>query len=272
MNSTAPEKEESSDSTTPVISIRNLSKSFNKKDFILNDLNLNIPKGKITIIIGFSGTGKSVLLKLIFRLIKPSSGKIEVFSKDIWNLNKTEFLEYRHGLGVLFQSGGLFDDMTVLENICFPLQESYKQRGIRLKGMNQFYILEKAKEKLKQLNLSEKDYDKYPEDLSGGMRKRVALARALTLNPEILFYDEPTTGLDPILTEMVNQLIKTTHSRVKDRTSVVISHDMTSTFQIGDFIVMLDKGKVVFSGKKEDFFHSDIELVRQFVQTGLRKT
>ncbi len=111
------------------ISIRDLKKSFNNKDFILDNLNLDIPKGKITIIIGFSGTGKSVLLKLILRLIKPSSGSIKVFSKDIWKLSEGELLEYRHGLGVLFQSGSLFDDMTVLENICFPLRESYLKFG-----------------------------------------------------------------------------------------------------------------------------------------------
>lgn len=254
------------------ISIKNLKKSFdNGKHFIINDLNLDLPKGKITVIIGFSGTGKSVLLKLILGLMKPSSGSIEVFSKNIWDLTESEWLNYRQRLGVLFQNGGLFNDMTVLENTRFPLRESYRQKGRHLGAQEENFITKEAIKKLNQLNLNENDYNKYPDNLSGGMKKRAALARALMLNPDILFYDEPTTGLDPVLTEMVSQLIQKTHSHKKQATSVVVSHDMHSTFQIGDFIVMLDQGKVIFSGGKKDFINSDIQIVRQFVLKGLQK-
>ena len=247
------------------ISIQDLKKTFDEsKSFVLDGIDLNIPRGKITIIIGFSGTGKSVLLKHILGLIKPTSGSIEVFDKNIWDMHEEEWGDYHRRLGVLFQNGALFDDLTVMENVCFPLKE-YK------KNMTKDHILEKAKKGLEQLSLGEEHYEKYPDDLSGGMKKRVALARALILDPEILFYDEPTTGLDPILKDTVSDLIKSTHYHRKDRTSIIISHDIASSFSIGHFIAMMVKGKVLFSGTPNDFMSSKIPLVRTFIEKGLRQ-
>lgn len=247
------------------ISIRQLSQSFNnKRNFVLKDLNLDIPRGKITIIIGLSGSGKSVLLKHIIGLLKPSSGSIKIFDKNIWDLSLEERRKFRRNFGVLFQNGALFDDFTVLENVCFPLKEYNR-------NLSKKWITEQAIEKLVSLNFSEIHYGKYPEELSGGMKKRVALARALILDPEILFYDEPTTGLDPILSEMVNKLVLATHNHKKDTTSVVISHDLFAALSMGHHIAMLDGGKVIFSGTPEEFRKSKIEIVQAFIKKGLKK-
>lgn len=246
------------------VSIENLKKTFDGKDFVLNGLNLEIPRGKITVIIGYSGTGKSVLLKHILGLFKPTSGTIRVLGKDLSSMNMDDLIRFRCNLGVLFQYAALFDDMTALENVCFPLHEHRRK-------MKAGEVVEVASAKLKASGLDEKHFHKLPGEMSGGMRKRVGLARALALDPEILLYDEPTTGLDPILTEMVDNLILETHQNHKGSTTVVVTHDLFAAFRLGDHIVMLDKGGVLLSGTKEDFYNSDIDLVKRFVQKGTKK-
>lgn len=247
------------------ISVSNLKKSFDGgKDFVLNGLNLEVPAGQITAIIGFSGTGKSVLLKHILGLIKPTSGTIKVLGKDLWTMTSDELKRFRCHLGVMFQYAALFDDMTALENVCFPLKEHRRDLGPET-------MIDIGMAKLKASGLDAKHYRKLPGELSGGMRKRVGLARALALDPDILLYDEPTTGLDPILTEMVDDLILSTHREREGSTTLIVSHDLMAAFRIADYVVMLDKGNVLLSGTKEDFFNTEIELVQRFVSKGMKK-
>ena len=245
--------------------MRDITKSFDGgKDFVLKGINLEIPKGSLTAIIGFSGTGKSVMLKHLLGLFKPTAGYIEVLGKDLSSLNEDELTKFRCKFGVLFQSAALFDDMTVLENVCFPLFEHRRD-------LKEAQVLRIAEEKLQQVGLYPKHYGKLPSQISGGMQKRTGLARALALDPEILIYDEPTTGLDPILTEMVDNLILSTHKmRAGNTTSIMVSHDLSAAFRIADHIAMLDSGRVLLFGTPEDFFNTDIELVKRFVNKGIK--
>lgn len=246
------------------VSLRDVKKSFDGgHEFVLKGLSLEVPKGSLTAIIGFSGTGKSVVLKHILGLYQPTSGTIEVLGTDIGKLEPDDLTKFRQKFGVLFQSAALFDDMTVLENVCFPLFEHRRE-------LRHSQVLAIAEERLIQVGLDKKHYNKLPNQISGGMQKRTGLARALALDPEILIYDEPTTGLDPILTEMVDNLILETHKSRKGLTSIMVSHDLAAAFRIADHIAMLDAGKVLLSGTAEDFFHSDIELVKRFVSKGMK--
>ncbi|MCM2282416.1 MAG: ATP-binding cassette domain-containing protein [Bdellovibrionaceae bacterium] len=246
------------------IEIRDLKKSFDAKDYVLNGIDLAIPKGKITVIIGFSGTGKSVLLKHILGLLKPTSGEIRVLGRNLSEMDVAELTEFRQHYGMLFQYAALFDDMSALENVLFPLREH--RRSMPKAEMRRI-----AMERLKQSGLDEKHYHKLPSELSGGMRKRVGLARALALDPDLMIYDEPTTGLDPVLTEMVDNLIVSTHNLRQGTTSIVVSHDLYAAFRIGDYIAMLNAGKVLLTGTPQDFLNSDIELVKKFVSKGVHK-
>lgn len=252
-------------SAEAAIQIENLRKSFDGRDYVLNGLNLEIPKGKITVIIGFSGTGKSVLLKHILGLLSPTSGVVRVLGKDIHKMSMRELIDLRCSLGVLFQHAALFDDMTVLENVCFPMLEHRRSWSLEK-------IVEIATEKLAKSGMEEKHFNKLPGELSGGMRKRVGLARALALDPEIILYDEPTTGLDPILTEMVDDLIFKTHKDHPGTTSIIVTHDLHAAFRLADFMVMLDKGRVLLSGTQDDFYNSEIPLVKQFLSKGFKET
>lgn len=245
------------------IALRNVHKTFNGEDFVHKGVDLVIPKGKITALIGFSGTGKSVLLKMILGLEEASSGRIEVLGKKMEGISHAELISLRKRFGVLFQNAALFDDMTALENVLFPLKEHKSH-------MPHEERLEIARARLKLVSLDEKHFNKLPSELSGGMRKRVGLARAIALDPEIILYDEPTTGLDPILTEMVDDLILTTHRHHAGMTSVIVSHDLSAAFRIGDYVAMLDSGKILLFGTPQDFFDSDIELVRRFVAKGMK--
>lgn len=246
------------------VSIRDVKKSFDGgKDFVLKGIDLEIPKGSLTAIIGFSGTGKSVMLKHLLGLFKPTSGYIEVLGTDISTLNEDQLTKFRCNFGVLFQSAALFDDMTVMENVCFPLFEHRRD-------LPKEQVLRIAEEKLQQVGLDPKHFNKLPSQISGGMQKRTGLARALALDPEILIYDEPTTGLDPILTEMVDNLILSTHKLREGTTSIMVSHDLAAAFRIADHIAMLDSGRVLLFGTPEDFFNTDIELVKRFVNKGMK--
>jgi len=249
--------------TTSAVSLQDVKKTFDGLEYVLKGLSLEIPRGSLTAIIGFSGTGKSVVLKHILGLYQPTSGRIEVLGTDIGTLDPNALTKFRQNFGVLFQSAALFDDMTVLENVCFPLYEHRRE-------LRHSQALAIAEQRLVQVGLDKKHYNKLPSQISGGMQKRTGLARALALDPEILIYDEPTTGLDPILTEMVDNLILDTHKSRKGLTSIMVSHDLAAAFRIADHIAMLDAGKVLLSGTPEDFFKSDIELVKRFVSKGMK--
>lgn len=246
------------------IRVKNVVKSFDGKEDVLKGINLDIPRGKITFIIGFSGTGKSVLLKHLLGVYHPTSGSVEVLGKDMSELSQEETIEVRKHFGVLFQGAALFDDQTVLENVLFPLNEHRRD----LKKQER---IEQAKTRLKLVGIDEKHFQKLPGQISGGMQKRVGMARAIALNPEILLYDEPTTGLDPILTEMVDNLIIETHKYQEGCTSIVVSHDFTAAFRLADYIAMLDSGKVLLFGTPQEFLDSDNELVRKFVDKGIQR-
>jgi phospholipid/cholesterol/gamma-HCH transport system ATP-binding protein len=246
------------------IRLKDLKKTFDGKEYVVNGMNLTIPKGSLTAIIGFSGTGKSVMLKHILGLYRPTSGIIEVLGQDITKYTNDELTAFRRKFGVLFQGAALFDDMTVLENVCFPLVEHRRD-------LPEKKVIEIASTKLKQVGLDPKHFSKLPSQISGGMQKRTGLARALALDPEIIFYDEPTTGLDPILTEMVDNLILDTHKHRAGMTSVMVSHDLDAAFRIADYVAMLNAGQVLLFGTPEDFFNTDIELVKKFVAKGMKR-
>ena len=240
-----------------------VKKTFDGKEFVLRGIDLKIPLGSLTSIIGFSGTGKSVVLKHMLGLYRPTSGRVSVLGRDLNSLDDDDLTSFRCNYGVLFQSAALFDDLTVIENVKFPLEEHRRQ-------LSKEEIDKIALEKLKMVGLDPKHNHKLPSQISGGMQKRTGLARALALDPEILIYDEPTTGLDPILTEMVDNLILETHQARPGTTSIMVSHDLKAAFRIADFIVMLDAGKVLLAGTAADFYKSDLELVRKFVDKGIK--
>ncbi len=240
------------------IRIRGLNKTFGPQH-VLRGLDLDIERGKINIIIGGSGQGKSVLMKHLMGLLKPDSGQIYVDGLDIVPLSDVEMAKLRRKFGMVFQYAALFDSQNVVENIAFPLIERYK--------LSRDEIMVRVRELLKRLDLERVDgiEQKFPAELSGGQRKRVGLARALIDRPEILLYDEPTTGLDPVATKNVDEMIQTT-SRDFGVTSVVISHDMASTFRIGDRVSMLYDGKILVTGPAQDVLRAPDAPVREFVE------
>lgn len=245
------------------IRVHELKKEFGG-EFVLNGINLQIEKGAVTALIGFSGTGKSVLLKHMLGLLKPTSGEVEVLGQRMDLMSDEDVIQFRRNFGVLFQNAALFDDMTAFENVSFPLNEH--RRNFTKKA-----IANLVETRLKLVGIEPKDYNKLPSQLSGGMRKRVGLARAIALDPEILFYDEPTTGLDPIMTEMVDNLILSTHRHREGLTSVIVTHDLPAAFRISDFVAMLYKGRVLLYGKPQDFLNEQSEPVRTFVSKGIRR-
>lgn len=236
------------------IEVIDLHKSFGEYK-VHKGIDLKIVKNAITYIIGPSGTGKSVLLKQMMGLLKPDKGKVIVLGEDLSTLNKKELLNIRKKFGMLFQNAALFDSMNVYENVAFPLREHTK---LREKEIREIVL-----EKLRLVGLTNVEY-KMPSELSGGMRKRVGLARAIALEPEIILYDEPTTGLDPIMTDVVDNLIYETQKKL-NITSIVISHDIESTFKIADYIAMIYDGKIVMYGTPEEFKKTDNPYVRQFL-------
>lgn len=236
-----------------MIKVDKLYKSFGGHD-VHKGIDLEIKKGAITYIIGPSGTGKSVLLKQLMGLIKPDSGNIYVDGKNITTANKKQLLKIRYKFGMLFQNAALFDSLTVYENVAFPLKEH--------RNLSESEMMDIVTDKLKLVGLSGVN-NRYPSELSGGMRKRVGLARAIALSPDIMMYDEPTTGLDPIMTDVVDDLIYTTQKEL-NITSIVISHDIPSVLKNADYIGMLYNGKIIQYGTPEYFKKTDNEYVRQF--------
>ncbi len=238
-----------------MIELINVCKSF-KGQKVLDNLDLKIEPEQITVIIGRSGGGKSVLLKHIIGLIKPDSGKVLIDGIDTAKLNDKELNEIRKVFGMLFQDAALFDSMTVGENVAFPIKEHTK--------LSKKEIDEIVEEKLLQVDL-ENVTQKMPSELSGGMRKRVGLARAIALNPKIVLFDEPTTGLDPIMRESIDKLIINTQHHTK-ATFVVISHDIRSTFKIAHKVAMLFEGKIIKIGTPEEIRSSINPVIKRFIE------
>jgi phospholipid/cholesterol/gamma-HCH transport system ATP-binding protein len=240
------------------IRVRGLERSFGSQQ-VLGGVDLDIERGRINLVIGGSGAGKSVLLKLLIGLIKPDAGQIYVDGEDIVPLDDFALNRLRPKFGMVFQYAALFDSMTVEENVMFPLLEH------RRRQLSRAQIREVARAKLEALGLVGVER-KFPAELSGGMRKRVGLARAIVMEPEILFYDEPTTGLDPVATKNVDEMIQEIAEKLKV-TSVVISHDMASTFRIGHRVSMLYKGQIIASGSPHEVLADPPAPLREFVET-----
>lgn len=239
-----------------MIEIKHLQKTFGTRE-VLKDVNLTIQDGKVTTILGGSGTGKSTLIKCMMRLQNATGGKILVNGRDITKVTDPMRLAViRRHFGYLFQEGALFDSMTVGENVAFGL--SYLTEEPKEK------YAEIVKEKLAMVGLQPEVADLNPSELSGGMRKRVSLARVLAVSPECILYDEPTTGLDPIMSDIISDLILEMNQKLKV-TSVVITHDMRSAFKISDYIAFLYEGRVMLYGTPDEFRKTDNPYVRQFV-------
>lgn len=236
------------------IRIINLHKSFGQQK-VLNGINLEIEKGKTTVIIGKSGGGKSVLLKHLIGLIKPDEGEIWVNSTDITRLREKELNAIRIKFGMLFQEAALFDSMDVYDNVAFPLREHTKKSEKEIERI--------VEEKLKQVGLL-RFSDKMPSELSGGMRKRVGLARALSLDPETILFDEPTSALDPIISLTILDLIKETQTNLH-KTYVVISHDIMGMFRIADRVALLSDGKIIEYGTPNEIRQSRNEVTIEFL-------
>jgi phospholipid/cholesterol/gamma-HCH transport system ATP-binding protein len=237
-----------------MIVLEGLSKSFSGIK-VLDNLNIGFKEKKITIVIGMSGGGKSVMLKHIIGLMKPDSGKVMIGGVDINELKKKELNELRKKFGMVFQDGALLDSLNVFENVAFPLRMHLK--------LSEKEIADKVYSLLDDVGLKGQN-EKMPSEISGGMRKRVGVARALVLNPEIMLFDEPTTGLDPIMADVINNLIISMHNKFKF-TGIIISHDISGAFKTGDTVAMLYKGKIIESGTPEEFKNSSNSIVRQFI-------
>jgi len=242
-----------------MIEIIGVSKSFNTHK-VLDHLGLKIDTGSTCVIIGRSGCGKSVLLKHIIGLFKPEKGKILIEGKEVGKLSEKELKELRMRISMVFQGGALFDSMTVAENVGFGLIEH--------QHLPQKELLERTEEALCLVGLCGIG-NLMPSELSGGMKKRVALARAICIKPEIILYDEPTTGVDPITADSINELIKNLHDKLKV-TSVVVTHDMKSAYKIADKIAMMYQGKIIAEGTPQEIQNTEHPVVYQFIN-GLAK-
>jgi phospholipid/cholesterol/gamma-HCH transport system ATP-binding protein len=240
--------------TTPKIRLRNLRKSFGEK-LVLDGIDLDVPAGTSMVVIGGSGSGKSVLLKCILGLIEPDSGSIEIDGTDILKLHRSEQEAIRSRIGMLFQNGALFDSLTVWENVVFGLLAQSKLR--RADGP------ERAADFLAQVGLAASVGELHPAELSGGMQKRVALARAIAARPDILFFDEPTTGLDPIMGAVIDGLVVDCVKQLGS-TAVAITHDMASARRIGDEAAMIHRGKIIWHGPASQLMDSGNPIVDQF--------
>jgi len=238
-----------------VIEIRGLSKRFGKK-VVLDGLDLTVPKGKNTVVIGGSGTGKSVLIKCVVGLLRPDSGEIRIDGEDVTKMDERELVRVRRKFGMLFQGAALFDSLNVGDNVAFALR--------RLKMFPERQIRDVVEEKLTMVGLRDIQL-LMPAELSGGMKKRVGLARAVAAEPDILLYDEPTTGLDPIMADVINGLIVSLRESL-GVTSISITHDMASAYKIADYIAMLYKGRIVEVGAPAEIRGSSNPVVRQFVE------
>jgi len=241
-----------------MIELTDLHKSFGSQS-VLNGLNLTVPDGQITAIIGPSGEGKSVLLRHIIGLMQPDSGHIEIDGESIIGIRRSEMNRIREKFGMLFQNAALFDSMNVFENVAFPLQEktSFSKDEIRTRVLS-------ALEDVGLKNVEQK----FTDELSGGMKKRVGLARALLLNPRIILFDEPTTGLDPIIKRAIHQLIRETHAKF-GFTALIVSHEIPDIFDIAQNVAMLFRGEILQFGTADEIRNSANPAVKQFISGSL---
>lgn len=237
------------------LEIKGLVKNFGNRT-VLDGINLSIPDGKIVFILGTSGTGKSVLLKNIVGLLRPDKGEIWLDGEDISKFSEEKYFPIRKKCGMVFQYPALFDSLSVLENVAFGMRRHFPQ-------LKEDEVRARVKKHLALVNLKDIE-DRFPAEISYGMQKRVSLARTAACEPRYLLFDEPTTGLDPVTTNAVNQLIKRL-SRTLNTTSIVVSHDMTCALDIADNIVVLDKGRVIEQGSPEELKKSAVPLVKQFL-------
>ena len=253
----------------PVIAMRQVSRAF-EANAVLRDISLTVQRGETLVLIGESGCGKSVMLKLIMGMMEPSNGEVSWFGRPLKDRREVEAHQDRLRFGYLFQSAALFDSLTVFENIAFGLRQNTP--------MSEFQITQVVHDRLRDVGLPTSACHKKPAELSGGMKKRVGLARALALSPEIVLYDEPTTGLDPIMTDIINELILRTRER-QPVTSIVVTHEMSTVRKVADRVVMLyplarlrpDEPQIVFEGTAEEAFHSPDPRVSQFVHGQARE-
>jgi phospholipid/cholesterol/gamma-HCH transport system ATP-binding protein len=245
-----------------VIQVDDLWKAF-KDNQVLKGITLSIPPGQTYVVLGGSGSGKTVLMKHVIGLFKPDRGSVRVNGVEISSLTGKALTEARRVFGMVFQGAALFDSMTVFENVAFPLRE--KHRDVRLAD-----VRARCLEKLKVVDLGEEVLERFPAELSGGMRKRVSLARALVANPKIVLYDEPTTGLDPITTNSVDSMIDQAKKR-RGVTSMVISHDIASAFRVADRLAVLYDGRIAAQGTPEEVRRSDDPYVQRFLSLWFEK-
>ncbi len=238
-----------------MVEVDDLHKGFDGNQ-VLDGVTCQIPAGKISVVMGPSGTGKSVLLRHVVGLLYPDKGDVRVAGKSVPDLNEEELLELRRNVGMLFQDGALFSSMNLYDNVAFPLRQHTKKAEREIKEI--------VMQRLEEVGLREA-VTKMPNELSGGMRKRAGFARALVLEPELLLFDEPDSGLDPVRTALLCDLIKQIQRKYQS-TGVVISHDIKSCFNIGDHIILLHGGKVVEQGSKEELQRSTKPFTQQFIK------
>ncbi len=243
-------------SDKPAVELIDIKKSYGSQQ-VLKGVNLPIMEGKTTVIVGGSGTGKSQIIKHILGLIKPDSGQVMVYGKDISSVNKKELMEIRTNFGVLFQNVALFDSMTIFDNVAMPLRERTDKSEAEIKKI--------VLENLEMMDVIGHD-DKYPAQISGGMKKRVGLARALVLNPRIIFFDEPTTGLDVAKSNEIYRVFFKTQTQLK-YTAVIVSHDVPKIFKLADYVALLYGGLVQGCITPEEFQLSTDPVIREFVET-----
>jgi len=243
--------------TAPMIQVRHVSVAFDGRR-VLHDICLDVPRGRTVVVIGQTGCGKTVLLKTMIGLVAPSAGEVLVDGADVAALDERALTRLRARIGFVFQGAALFDSLSVSRNVAFGLRELTDFDDARIEDI--------VRDRLREVGLDPRQvWDKRPAQLSGGMRKRVGLARTLAPEPEIMLYDEPTTGLDPVMSGVIGELILRTKQR-RAVTAVVVTHDMKSAFKLGDRIVMLDQGRIIASAPPEEFAALPDPKVRQFVQ------
>lgn len=240
----------------PMISVQGLYKRFGNHE-VLRGIDLDIPEGSTCVILGGSGSGKTVLMKHMIGLLKPERGRVIVDGEDLVPMDADELERVRRKFGMVFQAAALFDSMTVFENVAFPLREHHKTRDEEAREI--------VRQKLALVGLEGVE-DKYPADLSGGMRKRVGLARAIVMDPKIVLYDEPTTGLDPITTDSVDEMILDA-KRELGVTSVVISHDIASAFKVADSLAFLYEGQIIANGPPQSLRDHPHPALKKFLGT-----
>ncbi|MGQ3683817.1 MAG: ABC transporter ATP-binding protein [Candidatus Loosdrechtia sp.] len=237
-----------------MIEVVGVYKSFNSYE-VLRGINLRVEKGQILALIGGSGKGKSVLLKLIIGLIKPDHGTILIDNQDISKLKRKQLKQLKERLGIVFQGGALFDSLTVFENVAFPLREKTRMKAAQIRDA--------VLAELARVGLTGSE-NKYPAEISGGMKKRVALARCLVMNPEIVLFDEPTTGLDPLIGKAIHKLIRDCQKNL-NFTAIVVTHEVPAIFSMVDRVAMLYDGKIIVTDTPEKIENSKDPVIHQFI-------